>query len=550
MVKLLTLLCVPILSALPGFAQSGRERDEDIVGGFGSKIVPPSALAQSVTGVALESTIDPESYVVGPSDLIAVNLWMSPPLSFNLNVSPEGTLIIPTVGEVRVAGLKLSSAKEKILAAVRRKYLTAPITATLVKPRPIIVSVVGKVLNPGTYTMTAADRANRAIDEANRPSRTQNEVQVQGVKYEASERKILVKRRDGTQEPADLIKYMATKNDRWNPYLREGDVVVVPSKDLRKNTIGVYGAVNLPGRFEFVQGDSIKDALRIAHGLSEHAATDSIEFSRLDAEGNGMTTRFIDGVKLMNGSAADAALEPGDRVRVPSHLDEREDYRVSIHGEVHYPGTYPITRNTTKLSELIKRAGGFTDVAAIKSAELNRYSVSPQEIELERLLSLRGGASQEDSAYYLTETELRIRKEIVNVDFEKLFLQKDSSQDVILQSEDYVIVPSARKTIYVFGQVVSPGHIPYIPGTNVEYYLVKAGGATERARLGDIKIVKAKTKQWLSPKETTIEEGDYVWVPKEVERPFGYYMSIVGSIASVVSVAATVTLLVYQITKP
>lgn len=540
MPKSLLFISLFFACAFQTFAQFGRERDEDMLSNLGSRNVSTAIVAPSVTGVALESTIDPESYFVGPSDLIAVNIWMSPPLSFNLNVSPEGTLIIPTVGEVKVAGMKLSTAKEKILAEVRRKYLTAPITATLVKPRPIIVNVIGRVLNPGTYTLTAADRAHRAIDEANRLSRTQTESQLLGIKYDASERAIIIKGRDGTASRADLVKYMATKESKWNPYLREGETVIVPTKDVQKNFIGVYGAVNAPGRFEFVEGDSIKDAIRLAHGFTERAIVDSIEFSRLDAEGNTMSLRILDGKKLMSGAIADVALEPGDRVVVHSRLDERGDFRVRIEGEVHRPGIYPITRNSTRLSDIIARAGGFTEYAAIKSALLNRYSVSSREIELERLLSLRGGVAQEDSAYYLTETELRIRNEIVNVDFEKLFVQKDSSEDVLLQTEDFIVVPSLRKTIYVFGQVVSPGHIPYVPGAGTDYYLRKAGGETERARSGDIKIVKARTKQWLAPKETTIEEGDYVWVPKDVERPFLYYSTIVSQVATVISAIVSI----------
>jgi protein involved in polysaccharide export with SLBB domain len=547
--KFFAVYCVVIACALETFAQLGRERDEDILGGLSGRGITTPAVAPSVTGVALEAPIDPESYYVGPADLIAVNIWMSPPLSFNLNVTPEGTLLIPTVGEVRVAGMKLSAAKEKILAEVRRKYLTAPITATLVKPRPIIVTVLGRVLNPGTYTLTAADRAGKAIDEANRPSRTQNESQVLSVKYFASEREILVKHRDGTHVRADLIKYAATKSDMWNPYLREGDLIIVPEKDPHKNKIGVYGAVNLPGRFEYVKGDSIKDMIRSAHGFSERAVTDSIEFNRLDAEGNAMTTRWLDTKKLLDGTIADIALEPGDRLFVPSRLEAREDFRVVIQGEVQFPGTYPITRNSTKLSDIVKRAGGFTEFAAIRSAELHRFSISPQEIELERLLSLRGGVTDEDSAYYFTETELRIRKEIVNVDFEKLFVQKDSSQDVVLQSEDQISVPSVRKTVYVFGQVVSPGHIPYVRGATTDYYLRKAGGETERARSGDIKIVKAKTKQWLSPKETTIEEGDYIWVPKDTERPFLYYTTIVSQVATVLSAIVGVALVAATLNK-
>src|SRR5690349_19130429 len=126
------------------------------------------------TGVALESTVNPEEYYVGPSDMIAVNFWMSPPQSYALTVTPEGTLIIPTVGEIMISELTLAKAKEKILSESRKKYLNVLITATLVKPRPVVINVTGQVVNQGLYTLNASDRAGKAIEEANRPGRAQD----------------------------------------------------------------------------------------------------------------------------------------------------------------------------------------------------------------------------------------------------------------------------------------------------------------------------------------------------------------------------------------
>ena len=110
-------------------------------------------------------------------------------------------------------------------------------------------------------------------------------------------------------------------------------------------------------------------------------------------------------------------------------------------------------------------------------------------------------------------------------------------------------MPRLKRTVYVFGQVVTPGHLPLVPGQDAQYYVDRAGGFTERALTGDLKIVKAKTRQWLSPEETTIEDGDYVWVPKEHEYSFGYYMSIIGQTAAIVSAAVSIVLLVVQINK-
>ena len=135
------------------------------------------------------------------------------------------------------------------------------------------------------------------------------------------------------------------------------------------------------------------------------------------------------------------------------------------------------------------------------------------------------------------------------MNFQRLFIEKDSTLDPILQDNDVIIVPSLKSTIYVFGQVTSPGHVGFVKGQKINYYIDLAGGYTNRARIGDIKVVKAKTRQWLSPEETIVEEGDYIWVPKDLEHPFSYYMAIFGQTAAILSVALSVVLLVIQINK-
>jgi polysaccharide biosynthesis/export protein len=540
-IQLIILICT--VSAI-AFSQWKKD---DVVGSQIEDKTPLTVIQQN--GVALEATVDAEKYFVGPSDVIAVNIWMSPPISFSLTVTPEGTLIIPTVGEVKVSDVTLAEARQIILREVRKKYLTAEITATLIKPRPIIVTVTGNVLNPGLYTLTAIDRATKAIEEANKPTRTQTQADAQNSIVLMSTRNIVLKHKDESQENVDITKFLATRDECWNPYLREGDVVVVPRKNPNKNVFGIYGEVNAPGRYEFVNGDSVLDAIQIGMGLTQLAMQDSIEFYRLNDDGNLLHSKIIKMQDIYRGSESNFRLEPGDRIVVKAKKELREDYRVLISGEVLYPGFYPITKNQTKLSEVLRQAGGFTEFAALQSAELNRRSVQAADVAIERLLSYRGGVSIEDSSDYYLETELRLNKEIVNVDFEKLIAHHDTTQDVILQSEDYINIPSIKKTIYVFGQVVSPGHIPFVRDRGTDYYVSLAGGFTDRARKGDLKIIKGKTKQWLDPNETKIEDGDYIWVPKDPDRPFAYYMTIASQAASVLSVVIGIAVVIVQVTK-
>lgn len=532
-----------------GAVASGQSLEDKIEKmGLGDRERSATAVMQP-GGVAMEGAVDPRLYIVGPSDRFAVNIWTSPPISLQLTVTPEGSLIIPLVGEVVVAGRTLQESKDRVLQTVRKRYLRAEASVTLVQPRPIIVNVTGAVLNPGTYTLTAADRAGRAIAMANEILPSQRGL-LQPLDAElVSARNILVRHRDGSTDRVDLPLYLGTHDERYNRLLMEGDVVVVPRRDPLRNVFGIYGEVHTPGRYELAPGDSVLDALRIGQGFTRLARTDSVVFSRLRADGTVKTDRVIDLDAIAAGRAPNIALESGDRVIVPARVDLRQDFRVVVGGQVRNPGTYPITRNATRLSEAIRMAGGFTENASLQEAELVRRSISPADVELETMESARGGIASEDSVYYLLETRLRIRKEIVAVDFEGLFLRGDSTKDVILRGDDYINVPSVKRTVYVYGQVVTNGHIPFVAGADVRYYLEKAGGLTDLAREGDIRIVKARTRQWLDPDDTRIEPGDYVWVPREIERPFGYTMGIVGQTASVLSVAVSIVLLVIQLNK-
>jgi len=525
-------------------AQAG-EGLEELYTKFG-KVQPAPA-----RGVALEEPIDANKYIVGPSDRITIGLWAGPSENQDLLVTPEGTLLIPTVGEVSVAGLTLAEAKKKIISEVQKKYVYGNVTVTLKEPRTLEVLVTGIVLRQGAYTVSATNRVDKAIALANAITDTNRESgeRARQVLQSASQRSILLKRRDGTVHRVDLLRYYATREDRFNPYLLNGDVIVVPRNEVWKNFVSIYGAVNVPSQYEYVEGDSLTTILQIAYGFTPLADSSHVEISRLEPGGNWMRNWVVDGTAILQRRAKDIVLQRGDRIFVREKLELREDYVVYVQGEVRYPGVYPITKQATRLSAVIRSAGGFTEHAFLPGAELIRGAMAEREIKLERLLSSRGYITPADSAYYYTETDIRLRREAVSVDFERLFVRGDSTQDVTLRPGDLIQIPSRKGTIYVFGQVVNPGHIPFVKGKDYQYYIEKAGGYAERARKGDVKIIKGRTKQWLNVKETQVEEGDNVWVPMKPRRDFTYYMNLYSQLGSALSVIVGIAVLMVQATR-
>ena len=554
-------LCISFFLFSMSNAQWTTETKKDLQD---SKIDIKGMIQTPITNVpAMEGPVDPEKYYVGPSDILSVNIWTSPPLNLSLTVTPEGTLIIPTVGEVRITDLTLSEAKNKIIAEIKKKYLTGNPSVTLLSPRQILITVTGTVHFPGKYLLYATDRIDNAIAMANKKQKDvipetkeinlgkeiRKDISTQFDENSQTKRNIRVTRHNGEIIRADILQYYSTRDDRWNPFLREGDEVFVPRIDPKKNVFGVYGGVNVQGTFELAEGDNFLSALGLAYGFTSRALTDSIMIFRYDTSTDQQAVVVYNFNQVKQGLQKNFPLSPGDRIIVKEQPDIREDYHVFIEGEVRYPGTYPITKGNTKLSQVIAWAGGFTEYASFNAAQLIHSPLPMTEQQFDRIRSFRGGGIPEDTTYYSFESNLRTNYQEVSVNFTDLFEKKDTTKDVVLENGDWIRIPTIQKTIYVFGQVVLPGNIPFVKDEAYKYYIKKAGGYTDNARTGDVMIIKRASRQWLSPSETMIEEGDCVWIPKEPERSSMYYWTIIGQMASVISVAVSIVIISIQLKK-
>jgi len=510
-----------------------------------------SKVSAESRSVPLDSPVDPDYYVVGPGDILALNIWSSSPVDLQLTVTPEGVLLIPAVGAVDLEGATLSEARATVSPLVSRKYPNAKISLTLLVPRKLTVQISGEVMREGMLEMYGVQRVHNLIEEANTLPTTQvtkyfYDVELQALRQKASLRYITIQRLDGSTHRVDLVRYALTGDPTWNPYLQEGDQVFVPSRGPRDNRIGVYGGVVRNLAVEFVPGDSLSDLIKLGMGLrTPHNAERSV-LTRLSEDGTRMDTLLVDVPAILEGRAANQVLRAGDRLLVPVVRDDREGNTVYLEGEFVRPGIYPITRANTRLTEVVAAAGGFTPNANLSAATVMRVRIArpdrPDELEQERLLSLRTSLAIEDSSYYLTETALRLKGEVVAVDFNRLFGEGDTTKDVTLRNFDRVIVPTKSGTVYVFGQVISPGHVPFQAGEASAFYIARAGGFTNDARTSDVKVIKGNTRTWLDPDETIIEDGDFIWVPKEIPTPFGTILTTVAQLATVLAALASVIL--------
>jgi protein involved in polysaccharide export with SLBB domain len=555
-VKVATAFLLVLLSLSVAFPQTGTQ-SKDLLNlpdfqSLKATLAPQTKELDMRDAVPMDAPLNPAEYVVGPGDRLALNIWSSSPVEVTVTVTPEGALIVPGVGILDLKGLTLAEAKSRVRTLVGRKYVNAEVSLTLLVPRKVAVTILGHVMYEGKKNVYATQRVEDLIQLANdfptgRMTAEEYADELNRLRAMRSERKIALTHRKGQTVRVDLVRYRITGDGWYNPYLQEGDIVYVPERGDADNAIGVFGATMQSANFEFVPGDSLSLLVGLGFGFTRQANPRNAILTRLVDDGKHMDTVRVDALAIQQGRGADLPLRPGDRLVFPTPAEQLGNFRVTIEGEVGMPGTYPITRENTKLSEVIRLAGGFTSRANLSGAAVFRKKsdgIDRAQIEREQLLSLRASLPVQDTSYYHVESTLRLSDEAVTVDFRQLFVKGDSTQDVTLRTRDKIVIPPQQHTVYVFGQVVSPGHVAFVPGESYKHYVERAGGFGNEARTGEVKVIKCGTRVWLDPGETAVEDGDMIWVPRETTYPFSHYATIYAQIAGIIGAVATVALLI------
>ncbi len=532
-------------------------------------------LAKMKEAIPLQGPVDAEQYFVGPGDIFSIDVWSNIPMNFVVPVTPEGTLLIPSVGKIDVKNLTLSGLKEKVKTELRKDFIKGDITVTLLSPRIFIVNVSGVVNNPGMYYASATQRVDAAVYQANLTSKLQ---QSSIDKFNPQEQRDLLNRSDvityfGSdkliQEPlkislrnikvvrntgndtvnVDLIRYYATGNTRFNPFLQDGDRIIVPNLNLRGNSITISGAVRLEGTYEYLKGDSLSSVFEIAQGPQALADLENVDLYRMNPKTGEVSHLIINFKKIKNGKEQDIALQPNDRIVVREIYPRPLPLSVTIKGAVKRPGLYPILKNKTTLSQIINDAGGFLSEASLAEAKVIRtqgvLDAAFENPDYERLVKMRlSDMDKEQREYY--NFEAAIKRKTVSVNFKKLFVDKDKAQDIFLEDGDIILIPAKSNTVFVYGQVAQPGYLNYKPEADYEYYLAEAGGTTDMADECEIRVIKAGTNLWLDPDDTELEPGDAIWVPRVKERDFNYYFDWFSKVVAVAGGVATIYLLIQK----
>ncbi len=447
--------------------------------------------------------------------------------------------------------------------------------------QPITVTVGGNFIVNGSFTAFSVQRLDHFITnlfiESQREAlasltqlETINVVRKQLESYPL--RGIKLMRADGSEMNIDLLKFRLTGDFKYNPYLKNDDVIIFPDYDEEKDFIDISGAVNKPTKFQYVEGDRLSDAILFAGGINKsYENVNKAEIYRLSADG-------LKEEIIQTDISENIELNRGDRIRILFDENKRHDYKALVLGEVKKPGYIYLIAEGLPLNEVIKRAGGFTASADLYRAEILRNNV-PESIlrknrlsrdfiersdnllqpetrlqleQKKKLLEMMrlANITEEDTLFFNIDNQLRVLESESLLDFTKINEQDSDEGKFLIKDGDVILIPSKFEYVYVFGQVARAGYFKYVPDMNYKYYIEKAGGFAETAKdEDDVVVIKGRGKNWITKEidKLKIEPGDYIYVPKDIPRTTWFYVERTGNVLGLIGSIATIVILILRV---
>lgn len=388
----------------------------------------------------------PKNYTLGPGDELIVDIWGAAENTYQLEVSPEGSVQINNLGPISVSGLTIEEASALLINRLSSLYsgLKPPkqdtfAQVTLGSIRSIKVSIVGEVERPGTYTLSSLATVFNALYAAGGPTDNGTFRSI----------KIL---RDGKQfKEVDVYDFLVDGNLENNIVLKDQDIIKV---DPFINRITVEGEAKREGIFETKDGETFADLLKIVGGFNQNAYKKRVKIERVTD-----TERSI--VEIKWPEDANTVLQSGDKITIGKVLDRFRN-RVQITGAVYRPGYFQLEQNPT-LYKLIQNAEGLT-----------------------------GDAFLDRAIVYRTNPDYTIKSIPVNL---RKLMASPEEYDLDLVKDDMVVISSIfdlreEYTISISGEVNREGTFPYVEEMTLKDLLFQAKGFTEKAANYNIEIAR------------------------------------------------------------
>ena len=449
---------------------------------------PDSLRLQMQLPQALEGPIDPDEYILGPSDELLFIVRGAESTADPVRVLPEGNVVLPNIGAIRAAGLTLTEFRARVHKELGRYYRNTNIDIQLWRPRTFSVFVLGEVHKPGPVELVAPFRVSRAILAAG------------NVKLKGSIRQIEIREDGETVRTVDLFSFFELGAVDQNPMLKERQAVYVPP---RKKSVDIIGEVRKPGNYELLAGETAGDMLRACGGVTSRGDEDKIMIERRHGEGE--RKNFI-----ISADSADAYV--------------LQDLDVMVIREImSFDGTDPVR---------VLGGGGRQGTFYVGNSE-------PLVDFLPRIWRFH---QDWDTETAVLEKEVDGKPKYIRFSVRDV-IDGDPVGQTPVEPGDVISFGQMESSVFVAGQVQSPGPIPFQPGHAAERYIALAGGPTSQGSFDRLAILSRDGVERSGNRHSPVYRGDTIVVNRRKGAIAGSYLvgltSITGLVVAIIALINT-----------
>ena len=471
-------------------------------------------------------------YILDIGDILDIQLVGQSSYMKEFQIGGDGSVNIPDVGKIVIAGLNLNEASSLIKLKVSSAFIGTEAFISLNKVRDINILVSGNAANPGIYTLTGNSNVLHALSVAG------------GISEYGSYREINLIRDNKVIDTLDMYDLLIDGKYSLNKRLRSGDVVFV---EPQKNIVAIDGAVKRPAKYEITDNQFLGDIVRYANGIKRTADIQNISLERI-LDGTLKT------IPVINQKQFDSILpEDGDLI----YIREFPYREAKITGAVKKPGFYTMAAGET-LFDLIEKAGGYNSNAyPFGAIYLNHQAkqIDKQSRDIlyaEFIDNLIAVSQQNISENFDLTPIVRLTSQIKNYEAAGRIvvnLEEDDEdhQEVQIKDGDELVIPEITNNVYVYGEISSEGSVMYSPNKNIDYFIEKSGGYKKFADVNSIYIlypngesVRYESKRNVfesKPRsQVKIYPGSIIFVPRELDESTPRrlaaqaYVSILGNL--------------------
>jgi len=340
----------------------------------------------------------------------------------------------------------------------------------------IIIS--GSVLRPGSYQLTPELTVNSLIEKAG------------GLKRDAYTRRISIFRYLKNKMPT-MMSVDLDSSGKSDVFLVKDDSVAVHSifEFQDSNYVSIEGNVRKPGNIPWRENLTLRDVLLATGGISEFGDSSTIEVSRRIKNANVDKANHTES-KIFNlnltaqTKGEDVILQPYDLIIVKALPGYSAQRTVLVLGEVKSPGRYGLQRSGDRISDVLKRVGGFKASADSSSITIRRsiksnLTVAEREKLFQRILNINPDSL---SLHPRLKDELYKSYDLISVDLTRALSNPNNSENLVLEDGDVLTIDRSSNLVKISGEVYYPTIIPYKDNKNLKYYINQAGNFTQYAR--------------------------------------------------------------------